>query len=71
MTSARDFLATVFFVGWMSAIYLIFGLQVLAGAFLGVTCMYVTVGIAFDYWIGSGHDWHVIQLMKYLKSNQG
>jgi polyferredoxin len=70
MTSARDCLATVFFVGWMSGIYLIFGMHVLAGAFLGVTCMYVTVGIAFYYWIGSGRDWHVIQLMKYLNSTQ-
>lgn len=71
MTSIRDFLATLFFVGWMSGLYFLFGQTVLFGAFMGVSCMYFTVGIAFDYWIGSGRDWHVIQLMKYLNANQG
>lgn len=69
MTSKRDALASVFLFAWIAAIYLVFGVQGLGHALMGMACTYVTIGIATGYWIGKGNDWYVIELMKWIRTN--
>lgn len=67
MTSTRDAIASVALFAGLGLIYLLFGVQGLGHAFLGMTVFYVALGISTGYWVGSGADLHVVKLMEYLR----
>lgn len=69
MTSKRDFLATVFWFAWLGLIYLMFGMVGLAGAGFATFGAITAIGICTGYWVGSGSDILVIELMKWAKAN--
>lgn len=67
MTSTRDAIASVALFAGLGLIYLLFGVQGLGHAFLGMAVFYVTLGISTGYWVGRGADLHVVKLMEYLR----
>ena len=69
MTSARDAIASVALFAGLGLLYLLFGVQGLGHAFLGMALFYLCLGICTGYWVGGGADLHVIKLMEYLRGN--
>ena len=68
MTSTRDAIASVVLFAGLGLLYLMFGVQGLGHAFLGMALFYVALGISTGYWVGRGADLHVVELIKYLRA---